>query len=162
MALCSRAVKANQRRAFEYVGSLLKFYGDYRVQKEREAYVISVLYFGATGAVLAKKELHGHLVLVGLTVAAALVALLVWWQLGNLRFAARMVAACVNVSSQWLQQPPSSEAIRATALCGHGYEVPADVAREFAKQSVCAVRAAGVLIPLLILAWGVSVAASLW
>jgi hypothetical protein len=162
MALCSSAVKANQRRAFEFVGSLLKFYGDYRTQKEREAYVVTVLYLGATGAVFANEELHRHLVLVGLAAATLLVALLVGWQLGNLRFAARMVAACVNVSSQWLQHPPGPDAIRAIPLCGHGAEVPADVAKEFGKQSVCAVRVGRVVIPALILVWGGALTVVLW
>ncbi len=162
MELCSPAVKTNQRRAFEFVGSLLKFYGDYRTQKEREAYVVTVLYLGATGAVLANDQLHRHLVLVGLAVATVLVAALVSWQLGNLRFAARMVAACVNVSSQWLQQSPAPDAMRATPLCGHGALVPADVAKEFGKQSVCAVRVARFAIPALIVLWGGALIVVLW
>jgi len=73
-----------------------------------------------------------------------------------------MVAACVNVSSQWLQQAPTVEAIRATALCGHGAEVPAAVANEFKKQSVCAVRVARFVIPLLIASWGGALTVVFW
>jgi hypothetical protein len=156
-----------QERAIEFVGSLLKFYGDYRAQKEREAYVVTVLFLGAAGVLLTNwhpastdPPLVRYLTASGIAVAAALVAVLVCWQIKNLRFAARMVGACVTVTSRWLTKPPDADAIRATT-CGHSVEVPHDVACEFNKQSVCAVAVAQVMTPIVIVAWGVTVAVAL-
>ena len=163
MTLCSCAVKADQRRAFEFVGSLVKFYGDYRTQKEREAYVVGALYLGATGAVIANPPLHRPLVLVGLLGATVLVMLLVGWQLYNLRFAARMVGACVNVSSKWLENAPGNAAIAAAELVGHeAVRVPFDVAEDFKGQESPTLLRAQFGIPVLLMLWGVSVTAVLW
>ena len=153
---------ANQRRAFEFVGLLLKFYGDYRTQKEREAYVVTTLYLGATGVLLVSHPLPTGwklaLLVAGVVTAGVGVACLVCWQLKNLRFAARMVGACVNVSSQWLHTPPGAGALYQTPLCGHAItQVPADVDTEFKKQKVTGVRIARGVAPLLIAAWGVIV-----
>lgn len=156
----------DQERAIEFVGSLLKFYGDYRSQKEREAYVVTVLFFGATGVLLTSGPpaagLFRRLVAIGVTVAAVLVPLLVCWQLRNLRFAARMVGACVTVSSRWLATSPDANARSATVLSGYSVEVPHDVAREFSKQCVCGVAVALVAIPILIGLWGLAIAWVLW
>ena len=156
-----------QRRAFEYVGSLLTFYGDYRTKKEREAYVVSALYLGATGAVLTSdlvpKDARLALLLVGLAVATMVVATLVRWQLKNLRFAARIVGASVNISSRWLQQPPSSDAMVATPLAERpDVLLPADVAEAFNGQQVPWVRRAQFAVPVLLAVWGASVVAVLW
>jgi hypothetical protein len=152
-----------QKKAIDFVGSLLKFYGDYRMQKEREAYAVTTVYLGATGALLAGTWEHPGAMSAAVGVVSLVVAALVRWQLGNLRFAARMVGACVNVSSQWLQQPPGAASLRTTPLCGHSVTVvPADVDTEFKKQKVTGVRVARFVVPSLIVAWGVVVAVILW
>ena len=149
-------MNAQQRRAFEFVGSLLTFYGEYRTQNEREAYVVTTLYFGATVAALTKEWPNHVLLLVGLALVSFVVGALVWWQLGNLWFAARMVAACVTVSSHWLAQPPG-QSIRPTRLRGRQFDLPEDLALEFERQRVRAVRRVQFIVPSLIVLWGIAI-----
>lgn len=99
-ALLSHLVDDRQKEALEFVRLLLTFYGDYRTQKEREAYTVTTVYLGATGVVLARPWGHPLVMGVAVVVVTLTVAALVMWQLTNLRFAARMVGASVNVTSR--------------------------------------------------------------
>jgi hypothetical protein len=160
-----RAMSEDQERAFSFVGSLLEFYGDYRTKKEREAYVIGVLFLGATGAVLLhwQDDLRGPLVLFGLAGATLLVALLVGWQIKNLRFAARMVGASVNVGSMWLGTPPDAEGIRTRPLVDHpAVSLPSDLAQAFDDQRAATLLRAQYAIPGVLMLWGVALVAVLW
>ncbi len=98
-----------QKRAFDFVVSLRDFYGDYHAKKEREAYIVAVLYLGATAAFLGKKwpEQVKPLLLVGIAVATFVTVVLVAFQLYNRWFAARMMAACTTVASRWLVIAPT-------------------------------------------------------
>jgi hypothetical protein len=159
-ALFSTAVDENQRRAFDLVESLRKFFGEYRTQKEREAYVVLALYLGATGALLLREPPSGArlwLVLIAVVGASFVAAFVVRWQITNLLVAARVVGASVNVSARWLQHPPPPAAIEATQVPdwrnGEAW-LPADLATEFENQDLRWLRRAQIGVPVVLVVWG--------
>jgi hypothetical protein len=119
-----------QKRAFDFVLKLFTSYDDYNQQKEREAYVTAALYLGATVAVLTRDDLGRSrtLLLAGLGAATVVTASLVAWQLFNRHFAARMFGACTTVAS-----------------------------REFHNNRPTSTLVMAILVPLLLLAWGIAV-----
>jgi hypothetical protein len=141
-----------QKRAFDFVQSLLSSYGDHK--KEREAYVIAVLYLGATAAALISNgwDLPRDLLLLALVAATLLTAALVFWQLANRRFAARMVAACTTVTSRWLTENPPPSEYRAT--CMNEVFWPDAVVQELRRVRSRETLILMIVIPLVILAWG--------
>jgi len=147
-------VNEEQKRAFEFVQFLLASYDDYDHKKEREAYVIAVLYLGATASVLINNgwDLPPGLLLLALGTATLLAAVLVFWQLRNRRFAGRMVAACTTVATRWLTENPPSAEYRAT--CMHHILWPDAVVREFQRVRSTETSIAMIAVPLVILAWG--------
>jgi len=143
-----------QKRAFDFVQSLLVSYEDCNHKKEREAYVIAVLYLGATAAVLISNgwDLPRELLLVALLAATLLTAALVFRRLRNRRFAARMVAACTTVASRWLTENPPPAEYRAT--CMNEIFWPDAVVQEFRRVRSLETLILMIAIPLVILAWG--------
>jgi hypothetical protein len=143
-----------QKRAFDFVQSLLATYRDLNHKKEREAYVVAVLYLGATAAALISNgwDLPRDLLLLALAAATLLTAALVFWQLSNSRFAARMVAACTTVASRWLTENPPPSEYRSTCL----NEVfwPDAVVQELRRVRSGEALIMMIVIPLVILAWG--------
>jgi hypothetical protein len=152
----------NGAAALDFLGTLLKFYGDYRTQKEREAYAAIVLYLGATGAVLSSTTLHNRLVLVGVAGATLLVAALVFWQVRNLWLAARVISACISVTAAWLHAEPTPAQLLPTELRGFRVKMPADVAADFHTRDNPSLTGARYVLPSLILAWGLAVVVRLW
>jgi hypothetical protein len=147
-------VNDEQKRAFDFVQSLLASYGDHNHKKEREAYVIAVLYLGATAAALISNgwDLPRDLLLLALVAATLLTAALVFWQLSKRRFAARMVAACTTVASRWLtENPPPSEY---SATCMNEVFWPDAVVQELRRVRSRETLILMIAIPLVILAWG--------
>jgi cytosine/uracil/thiamine/allantoin permease len=161
--------EAGRKRALELIDSLRVFYGEYRAHKERQAYVVTVLFIGASAALLANLETWKHpetvrrFLSLSVAVAAVFVALLVRWQIANLHFAARMVGASLTVSSRWISATLlTAEAVKATRLSGCAVEVPHDLARSFQDQHSRVLTAAQIVIPLLIAGWGIGVAIVIW
>jgi hypothetical protein len=148
------AMDDGQKRAFDFVQSLLASYGDYDHKKEREAYVIAVLYFGATAAALISNgwDLPRDLLLLALVAATLLTATLVFSQLYNRRFAARMAMACTTVASRWLTENPPPAEYRAT--CMNEVFWPDSVVQEFRRVRSRESLLLMIAIPLVILAWG--------
>ena len=147
----------DRKRALDLAASLRDFYGEYRTRKEREAYGTTVAYLGATVALLAHngRSDYGCLVLSGISVATAAVVLLVWWQISNLLFAARMVGASITVHAQWLERAPKRRELRAARLSDDHPDtlLPETMVDEFHRQHVHAVERARFGAPLLLL-WG--------
>jgi uncharacterized membrane-anchored protein len=155
-------VNDEEKRAFDYVQSLNRAYAEYNHKKEREAYVIVVLYLGATAAALINNgwDLPIGLLLLALIIGTSLTAVLVFWQLRNRRFAARMVAACTTVASQWLTENPAPADYRATSM--QEILLPDAVVREFGKVRSTETLILMIALPLVILAWGAAVVCYFW
>jgi hypothetical protein len=146
------------KRAFALVQSLLISYGDYNHKKEREAYVIAALYLGATASALINNgwDLPPGLLLLALVAATLLTAALVFWQLSNRRFAARMVAACTSVASRWLTESPAPAEYRTT--CMNEVFWPNAIVQEFRRVRSRETLVLMIAVPLVIVAWGSVVA----
>jgi len=143
----------DQKRAFDFVVSLRDFYGDYQHKKEREAYVTTAAYLAATGAAFWKWSDGQHGILpVAVLAVTILVAVLVWWQLGNRRFGARMVAASTTVASRWLAASPPRPEYNATRLGEVFY--PDAVVRAFNDACACPTLVLQIVVPIAILVWG--------
>jgi hypothetical protein len=147
-------VDDEQKRAFDYVQSLTRAYDDYNHKKEREAYVIAILFVGATASALINNgwDLPPGLLLVALVAATLLTAALVFWQLSNSRFAARMMAACTTVASRWLTESPAPAEYRTT--CMNEVFWPDVVVQEFRRVRSGATLVLMIAVPLVIVAWG--------
>jgi hypothetical protein len=151
-----------QKRAFDYVQSLNRAYEEYNHKKEREAYVIVVLYLGATAVALINNgwDLPIGLLLLALIIGTLLTAALVFWQLHNRRFAARIVAACTTVATRWLTENPTLADYRATSM--QDILWPDAVVREFRRVRSTETLIFMIALPLVILAWGGAVACYFW
>jgi hypothetical protein len=155
-------VNDEQKRAFDYVQSLNRTYEEYNHRKEREAYVIVVLYLGATAAALINNgwDLPIGPLLLTLIIGTVLTTVLVFLQLHNRRFAARMVAACTSVASQWLAENPTPADYRATSL--QDILWPDAVVREFRRARSTETLVLLLALPLVMLAWGGAVVCYFW
>jgi hypothetical protein len=155
-------VDDEQKRAFDYVQSLIRAYEEYNHRKEREAYVIVVLYLGATAAALINNgwELPIGLMLLTLIIGTMLTAVLAFWQLRNRRFAARMVAACTNVASRWLTEKPTRADYSATSM--QHILWPDAVVQEFHRVRSTETFILMIALPSVILAWGSAVVCYFW
>jgi hypothetical protein len=144
----------DQRRAFDFVVSLRDFYGDYHAKKEREAYIVAVLYLGATAAFVAHDGPgRGKLLLAGIIGATLLAVALVTFQLHSRWFAARVVTACTTVATRWLTTVPEHYH---PARLGPA-EWPDAVVRAFHETGTLPPLLALVGVPALLFLWGVAI-----
>jgi hypothetical protein len=151
-----------QQRAFDFVRFLLASYEDFKQKKEREAYVIAILFVGATASALINNgwDLPMGLLLLALIIGTLLTTVLVFWQLRNGRFAARMVAACTTVASQWLTENLTPADYRAASM--NDILWPDAVVREFRRVRSTETLILMIALPLVILAWGGAVVCYFW
>lgn len=147
----------DQRRAFDFVGALRTSYLDYHAKKEREAYVAAALYLGATVGVLTRSWTGPDrlLLLWGIAGATLVTVGLVFFQLYNRRFAARIVAACTTVTSRWLTTAP--QAVDYSPTRRGPAEWPNAVAEAFDNYDPCRLRSLMIGLPALLLLWGAAV-----
>ena len=146
----------HQKRAFDFVVSLCDFYGDYHAKKEREAYVVAILYLGATAAFLTHKWSGGERLLFGGIIGATVLAVvLVAFQLYSRWFAAGIVAASTTVASRWLADAPLREHYRPAPL--GPAEWPDAVVRAFREHRTVPPLLALIGVPALLLLWGAAI-----
>jgi hypothetical protein len=149
----------HQKRAFDFVVSLRDFYGDYHAKKEREAYVVAILYLGATAAFLTQKwPGREKLLFAGVIGATVLAVVLVAFQLYSRWFAARIVAASTTVASRWLADAPILEHYRPARL--GPAEWPDAVVRAFREHGTVPPLLALIGVPALLFLWGAAIVIS--
>jgi hypothetical protein len=135
----------DQKRAYELVLYHLKDYSEYHHRKEKAAYAVAVLYFGAAVPVVVGPAFWAHYSLPHMVVfvlfllaSAAGAIIYVRWQLRRRERAACIAAACVTVLSRWLTRPPTEADLQperiaplVAAVSTRGVEFPAALAQEF-------------------------------
>jgi hypothetical protein len=108
----------------EYLRSTREHFASYHNHKEQMAFAATGLYIGGVTALIAQEKLEWIQklpawvwlpVVLGLGITTLLFA---WWQLSMREYAAKVIEACDNIRTVWLNSPPDQAATNATTYDG--------------------------------------------